>query len=263
MRELILSGLPFLQGKMPAGGVVLLLGAQAACLLCIVLLRLRGERRLRKVEHIIGRYMAPQVVHQILNSGEAGLRLGGTRRILTILFVDIRGFSMLSETAEPEEVVAILNEYLNLTAGCILRYEGTLDKFIGDAAMAVFNAPFFQEDHPMKAVQAAWAMKEGAAGLERRLMDRYGRQVQFGIGIHTGPAVFGNIGSLTRMDYTAVGDAVNTAARLESLAKPGQILISETTYEAVKDRIRVSSPGKLQMKGKEQEIVVYELEGVV
>ncbi|MCP1358496.1 CHASE2 domain-containing protein [Aneurinibacillus migulanus] len=216
----------------------------------------------RRVTDIFGRYVAPQVVSQILESGEQGLKLGGTRRELTVLFVDIRGFTPLSEQAEPEEIVEILNEYLDLTATCIFRYDGTLDKFIGDATMAIFNAPLLLEDHQLKAVQAAWAMKEGAIALEKKLMERFGRSVKFGIGIHTGPAVFGNIGSKTRMDYTAIGDTVNTTARLESNAKPGQIILSETIYEAVKEHITVVPLGEIKVKGKEQGIRIYELEGL-
>lgn len=216
----------------------------------------------RRVTDIFGRYVAPQVVSQILKNGDEGLKLGGSRRELTVLFVDIRGFTSLSEQAEPEEIVGILNEYLDLTASCIFKYEGTLDKFIGDATMAIYNAPLLLEDHAMKAVQTAWAMKEGSVQLEQKLVERFGFGVKFGIGIHTGPAVFGNIGSKTRMDYTAIGDTVNTTARLESNAKPGQIIISESTYEAVKDRVIVNSLGEINVKGKEQGIRVYELEGL-
>lgn len=155
-----------------------------------------------------------------------------------------------------------MNEYLDLTAGCIFKYDGTLDKFIGDATMAIFNAPLLLEDHPMQAVKAAWAMKEGSSAVEQKLFERFGLVVKFGIGVHTGPAVFGNIGSKTRMDYTAIGDTVNTAARLESNAKPGQILISEATYAFVKDRVSAVSLGEIKVKGKEQGISVYELEGL-
>ncbi len=216
----------------------------------------------KRVTDIFGRYVAPQVVEQILKSGEEGLKLGGSRKQLTVLFVDIRGFTPLSEQVEPEELVGLLNEYLNLTADCIFRFGGTLDKFIGDAAMAIFNAPLPQEDHTMQAVKAAWEMKQGAAELENRLLERYGRKVSFGIGIHYGDAIVGNIGSKTRMDYTAIGDTVNTAARLESRAEPGQVLISEAVYEQVKERIAVKPLGEIVVKGKEQAVAVYELEGI-
>ncbi|OME68794.1 hypothetical protein BSK65_15950 [Paenibacillus odorifer] len=233
-----------------------------SCIIVIAFQYLEELMEKRRVTDIFGRYVAPQVVDQILKNGQEGLKLGGSRRELTLLFVDIRGFTPLSEAAEPEEIVEILNEYLDLTAGCIFKYDGTLDKFIGDATMAIFNAPLLLEDHPMQAVKAAWAMKEGSAAVEQKLFERFGLVVKFGIGVHTGPAVFGNIGSKTRMDYTAIGDTVNTAARLESNAKPGQILISEATYAFVKDRVSAVSLGEIKVKGKEQGISVYELEGL-
>ncbi|MFD2115521.1 CHASE2 domain-containing protein [Paenibacillus yanchengensis] len=219
-------------------------------------------RERKRVTEVFGKYVAPEVVKQILQSGEEGLKLGGSRRTLTILFVDIRGFTTLSEKVEPEEIVAILNEYLDLTANCIFKFGGTLDKFIGDATMAVFNAPLTQPDHPMQAIRTAWAMKEGALPLERALQQRYGQSVSFGIGIHTGQAVVGNIGSKTRMDYTVIGDTVNTAARLESIALPGQIILSEAVYEQVKDSVKVVALGEVQLKGKDQLLTIYEMEGL-
>ncbi|MHA6260061.1 CHASE2 domain-containing protein [Sporosarcina sp. CAU 1771] len=216
----------------------------------------------KRVTSIFGRYVAPQVVAQILDNGEEGLKLGGSRKELTVLFVDIRGFTTLSERVEPEEIVEILNEYLNLTANCIFQFGGTLDKFIGDATMAIFNAPLDLEDHALQAVRTAWAMKEGAVELENRLQERFGQGVKFGIGIHTGPAVVGNIGSKTRMDYTVIGDTVNTAARLESNAKPGQIIISQSVYEQVESRVMAQSLGEIKVKGKSQGVVIYEVEGI-
>lgn len=217
----------------------------------------------RRVTDVFGRYVAPQVVDEILKRGEEGVKLGGTRRELTVMFVDIRGFTPLSEKAEPEEVVEILNEYLDLTSRCIFQYGGTLDKFIGDATMAIYNAPLLLENHALKAVQTAWAMQQGSKELEQKLIDRFGVGVKFGIGINTGPAVFGNIGSKTRMDYTAIGDTVNTAARLESNSKPGQILLSESTYLQVKDYVKVTPLGGIKVKGKEQEVQIYQLDGLL
>ncbi|WHH61074.1 adenylate/guanylate cyclase domain-containing protein [Petroclostridium sp. X23] len=216
----------------------------------------------KRVTDVFGRYVAPQVVSQILQNGEEGLKLGGTRREITCLFVDIRGFTPLSEKAQPEEVVNILNDYLDLCAQSIFRYGGTLDKFIGDATMAIFNAPLNLEDHAFKAVQTAWAMKQGSEKLREALIKKFGRGVQFGIGINTGLAVVGNIGTSFRMDYTAIGDTVNTSARLESNAKPGQILLSQSTYELVKDRVLATALGEIKVKGKEQGIQIYQLEGV-
>ncbi|MGE5613920.1 MAG: CHASE2 domain-containing protein [Bacillota bacterium] len=217
----------------------------------------------KRITGVFGRYVAPQVVRKILEEGEAGLKLGGTRREITVLFVDIRGFTPLSENAQPEEVVAILNEYLSLCADAIFRFEGTLDKFIGDAAMAIFNAPLDLADHEYRAVCAAWAMKSGAGELEKKLTEKYGRGIRFGIGINTGPAVVGNIGASFRLDYTAIGDTVNTAARLESNAKAGQILLSQSTYDKVKDRVYATPMGEIKVKGKSQGIAVYQLDGLV
>lgn len=169
----------------------------------------------------------------------------------------------MSEKATPEEVVEILNEYLNLCASSIVGEGGTLDKFIGDAAMAIFNAPLDLEDHALHAVKTALAMKKGSLELESKLEKRFGRAVKFGIGINTGYAVVGNIGCNFRMDYTAIGDTVNTAARLESNAKPGQILISQATYELVKDKIISKALGSIKVKGKEEELQIYEVEGLL
>jgi len=217
----------------------------------------------RRITGIFGRYVAPQVVDQILKEGEEGLKLGGTRKEISVLFVDIRGFTPLSEKVEPEEVVGILNSYLNLTASSIFANEGTLDKFIGDATMAIFNAPLDLEDHEFKAVKAAWDMKQGATALYKELEAKYGRGVSFGIGVNTGPAVVGNIGASFRMDFTAIGDTVNTAARLESNAKPDQILLSSTIYEKVKDRVKASYLGEIKVKGKEQGVPVYQLDDII
>lgn len=217
----------------------------------------------RRITGIFGRYVAPQVVSQILKGGEEGLQLGGARREISALFVDIRGFTPMSEKAQPEEVVNILNDYLDLCARSIFQYGGTLDKFIGDATMAIFNAPLDLEEHALMAVKTAWAMKQGSVALQQKLEEKYGRSVQFGIGVNTGPAVVGNIGSRTRMDYTAIGDTVNTAARLESNAKPGQILLSQATYDLVKDKIKATFLGEINVKGKTQGITVYQMEGVV
>lgn len=220
----------------------------------------RLERR--RITGVFSRYVAPQVVDKLLEGGEKALRLGGARREISVLFVDIRGFTPLSEAAAPEEVVEILNEYLTLVAEAIFRYGGTLDKFIGDAAMAIFNAPLDLADHYYQAVQAAWAMKEGSYALQQKLQEKYGRNVQFGIGINCGQAVIGNIGADFRMDYTAIGDTVNTAARLESNAKPGQILLSQAIYEQVSDRVKVTALGEIKVKGKEQGINIYQLDGL-
>ena len=215
-----------------------------------------------RMKRMFGRYVARQVVDELLEEGEENLKLGGSRKLVTLLFVDIRGFTPLSELAEPEEVVEILNQYLDLCTKAIFHFDGTLDKFIGDAAMAIYNAPLPLQDHAFCAVQTAWEMKMEGEMLSQRIQETFGRRVRFGIGINTGEAIIGNIGAESRMDYTAIGDTVNTAARFESQAKAGQILIGERTYEMVKDRVEVTCLEPIKLKGKSKPVRVYEVIGI-
>lgn len=216
----------------------------------------------RKVEKAFSKYVAPQVVSEIAKSGTYELKLGGENRDIAVLFVDIRGFTPLSESLEPEQVVEILNSYLALTTSCIFRYGGTLDKFIGDATMAVFNAPFDTEDYVYKAVLTAWDIARGGDEIEREFVKRFGKHVGFGVGVNCGPAVVGNIGCEFRMDYTAIGDTVNTAARLEANAPRGKVYISDAVYEKLKDRISAEEVGEIPLKGKSKSICVYSVTGI-
>lgn len=218
--------------------------------------------RRRKVVSAFKKYVAPQVVENISKQSDYKIVLGGESRDIAVLFVDIRGFTPMSESLEPEQVVEILNEYLKLTTESILKNGGTLDKFIGDATMAVFNAPFDLEDYVYKAVCTARDIAAGSDELREKLLARFGKTVNFGIGVNCGKAVVGNIGCDFRMDYTAIGDTVNTAARLESNAKPGQILISEYVYEIVKDRVEVTEVGEIPLKGKSKGVFVYQVDMV-
>lgn len=216
----------------------------------------------RKIASVFRKYVAPQVVDDIMKSGKYKIELGGENRDIAVLFVDIRGFTPLSEKLKPSEVVEILNEYLNLTTNAVFKNSGTLDKFIGDATMAVFNAPFELEDYEYKAVCAAWDIVAGARDLEKKCMERFGQSVAFGVGVNCGDAVVGNIGCDFRMDYTAIGDTVNTAARLESNAKRGQVLISERMYKRLEGRIQAREIGEIPLKGKTEGVCVYELLGI-
>jgi len=216
----------------------------------------------RKVMNAFKKYVAPQVVEEIARKGDFEMVLGGENRHIAVLFVDIRGFTPMSESLQPEQVVEILNEYLTLTTTAIFKNGGTLDKFIGDATMAVFNAPFDLDDYIYRAVCTALDIAAGSDELEKKLMQRFGKSVSFGIGVNCGPAVVGNIGCDFRMDYTAIGDTVNTAARLESNAKRGQILISSEVYEAVKGRIEANEIGVIPLKGKKDGVLVYEVLGL-
>lgn len=216
----------------------------------------------QKIERAFNKYVAPQVVKEIASNGSYELKLGGENRDVAVLFVDIRGFTPLSESLEPEQVVDILNSYLALVTNCIFKHGGTLDKFIGDAAMAVFNAPFDTEDYVFKAVQTALDIVSGGEEIEEQFSKRYGKHVGFGVGVNCGRAVVGNIGCDFRMDYTAIGDTVNTAARLEANAPRGEVYISEDVYERLKDRIDVERVGEIPLKGKSKSVMVYSLNGI-
>ena len=156
----------------------------------------------------------------------------------------------------------ILNHYLNLTTQAIFKNKGTLDKFVGDATMAVFNSPFDLDDYEFRAVCAAWDIVEDGKALEKELLEKYGRSIGFGVGVNCGQAVVGNIGCEFRMDFTAIGDTVNTAARLESNAKKGQVLISQEVYDRVKDRIEADTLGEIPLKGKAKGVCVYSVTSI-
>lgn len=228
----------------------------------IILHYYRARAAKKSIERAFNKYVAPQVVDEIAKNGTYELKLGGEKRDIAVLFVDIRGFTPLSESLEPEQVVDILNGYLALTTASIFRHGGTLDKFIGDATMAVFNAPFDTEDYEYKAILAAWDIVQGGNRIEKEYFARYGKHVGFGVGVNCGPAVVGNIGCDFRMDYTAIGDTVNTAARLEANAPRGTVYISEYVYEKVKDRILVEEVGEIPLKGKSKGVFVYSVTGV-
>ncbi len=220
---------------------------------------LRELKKKKKILNAFRKYVAPQVVEEIAKKGDFQIKVGGENRDIAVLFVDIRGFTTMSEALEPEQVVEILNEYLTLTSKSIFDNLGTLDKFVGDATMAVFNSPFDLPDYEFKAVCAAMDIVNGGKALEKNLLAKYGRSVGFGVGVNVGPAVVGNIGCDFRMDFTAIGDTVNTAARLEANAKKGQVLISDALYERVKDRIEVEEIGEIPLKGKSKGVFVYEV----
>ncbi len=223
---------------------------------------LSEKARKKSVLQAFQKYVAPQVVEEIAKTGDFKINLGGENRDIAVLFVDIRGFTTMSEAMEPEQVVEILNEYLGLTTKAIFDHSGTLDKFVGDATMAVFNSPFDLEDYEYKAVLAALDIVKGGEKLEEELMERFGRSVGFGVGVNCGPAVVGNVGCEFRMDFTAIGDTVNTAARLEANAKKGQVLISDVLYERLKDRLVVNEIGQIPLKGKSNGVNVFEVLGV-
>ena len=215
----------------------------------------RSERS--KINNAFRMYVAPEIVDEVAESGSYNLQLGGRNKDIAVLFVDIRGFTTMSENLQPEEVVEILNEYFGVITDAIFKNKGTLDKFIGDAAMAVFNSPFDLDDYVYRAVATACDIAKASEELGEKLMERFGKKVSYGIGVNCGEAIIGNIGSKFRMDYTAIGDTVNTASRLESNAKAGEILISEEVKKRLEGRIETEDVGEIPLKGKHNKIFVY------
>jgi adenylate cyclase len=210
------------------------------------------DRERREVRKAYGQYLSPSLLHRIEHNPDA-LRLGGDDRELTVMFVDVRGFTTLSERLQPAEVVRFLNTLLDALSRHVVANEGTLDKFIGDSIMAFWNAPVDVADHPAKAVRAALAMRETLATLNATDAFGFGEeyQVGIGIGIHTGLACVGNMGAESRFNYSAVGDAVNVSARIEGCCKEVgfDILVSETTAAAL-PHFALLDAGSLGLKGK-------------
>jgi PAS domain S-box-containing protein len=218
--------------------------------------RLLAEQQ--KVKDVFQRYVAKSVVDKLLT---APPKLGGERQHVTIIFADVRGYTSFSERVTPEELVSILNTYISLVTRPIFASEGVITNFLGDGILAVYNAPLAQPDHALRGVFAALAMIRDL----KEYHDRLGIKVpavNYGIGVNTGYAVVGNIGAETMMNYTVIGDAVNTASRLCSAAKAGQIVISAGTHEAVKDHVIAAQLEPLQVKGKSQPVMAYEVTGL-
>jgi adenylate cyclase len=212
------------------------------------------ERERRKVERIFGHYVDPRIVEQLAASRSiADVISKGERRDLTLLFVDIRGFTAMSESMSAEEVLAVIQDYLDAMSALILKWDGTIDKYVGDEIVALWNAPVAQPDHALLAIRCAYDLIDHAPALEARLAERGLPPISWGIGVNTGPAVVGNMGSKDRLQYTALGDTVNTASRFCGAAAAFNLLIGWPTFEACSDYIAVDEMPGLQLKGKSAE----------
>ncbi|MGH9825501.1 MAG: adenylate/guanylate cyclase domain-containing protein, partial [Blastocatellia bacterium] len=204
------------------------------------------------------RFMPRHVVNELLTHPDS-ISLGGTNQIVTMLFSDIRGFTSMSEGLSPETVVQILNKYFAEMTPLVFAHKGMLDKYIGDGLMALFGVPYQSDDAAGSAVQAAIAMERAMAKLNQELKLAGLPDIAIGIGVNTGNVTVGYIGSEQRTDYTAIGDSVNLAARLEKQAGPGQILISRSTFEALKEPVPTRLFGEIKVKGKKESVQVYEV----
>ena len=223
----------------------------------IVLDDLTERKRLEAQRRLFERMVSPAVINQL---DPNSLQLGGKRVDLTVLFADIRGFTSYSEQISPERLVSVLNRYLAAMAEAVLSQEGTVDKFLGDAVMAWFNAPIPQPDHTLRAVKAALLLRQTVEGLYQELPED--SHLAFGVGIHYGDAVLGLIGTDRRLEYTAISDSVNTAKRIQENSARNQILISKEAYERVRDKVEAKEHASMPVKGKSQPVDVYEVLGL-
>jgi adenylate cyclase len=223
---------------------------------------LTEERERKKIKGAFTYYVSSSVVNEMLKNPDK-LKLGGDKRDLSVLFSDIRGFTTMSEGLAPEDLVHLLNEYLTVMTDIVFKYEGTLDKYMGDAIMAIYGAPLDQTDHPYRACYSALEMMEELRKLNEKWIREGKRPLDIGIGINTGMMMVGNMGSEQRFDYTVMGDAVNLGSRLEGANKSynTNILISEFTYERVKDEFICMELDSVKVKGKTLPVSIYQLVG--
>jgi adenylate cyclase len=215
---------------------------------------IREQREKRR----LSQFFSPDVLREIVRHGE-GVNLGSARHLITVFFSDLRGFTSLSEKMEPEVVAEMLKEYLTEMTQVVFRHKGTVDKYIGDCVMAIWNAPFEDPDHAVNAVRTALDFQEKTIAVSEKWEAKIGGKIRNGVGINTGEAVVGTMGSRQRLEYTAIGDTVNLAARLESITKEynTSIIISENTYDYVKGQFMTRELGAVTVKGKTRPVKIY------
>src|SRR5438132_2289792 len=233
-----------------AGTVALVLGYGATVIENFV----REQRERRQ----LSQFFSPSVVREVVRHKEEG-SLTTSRRLVTVLFSDIRGFTSLSEKLQPEQVAEMLREYLTEMTEIVFRHGGTIDKYIGDCVMALYNVPFEDPEHAIKAVRTGLEFQERTLIVSKRWEEKLGIAIRNGVGINTGEAVVGTLGSKQRLEYTAIGDTINLGARLESITKDykANITISESTYVLVKDQFVTKELGDVTVKGKSQPVKIY------
>lgn len=229
-------------------------GTEGSQGLAIVLDDLTEKKRLQGKFEVFKRMVPPAVINRL---NPESLALGGTRKEVSIIFADIQGFTALSETLDPEVLIKVLNRYVGTAAEAMLLHEATVDKYVGDAVMAFFNAPDDQPDHALRAVRAAIRMRDDIFALHEVMEPQF--RLSFRIAVHLGEAVVGLVGTEDRLDYTIIGDTVNTAKRLQENGLPGKVFLSDKFYERVKDYVRVNPLEPLQVKNRVQPVPVFEL----
>jgi class 3 adenylate cyclase len=220
-----------------------------------------GLRQRDFIRNTLGRYVSPEVAKTLLESPE-GLKFGGEKREITVLMSDLRGYTRFAEQGDPAWVMEVLNDYLARMTDIIIAYGGTINEFIGDAIFAVYGAPIPHGNHAERAAASALAMQRAMADMNQANAERGRPRFEMGIGINTGEAVAGNIGSEQRAKYAIVGAAVNLAARVEGCTVGGQIFLSPATYERIRDLVEVAPPVPVEVKGIAEALPLYELRGI-
>lgn len=222
------------------------------------------NRSKEKVKSAMGKFMSEDVMKRVVQNID-NLGLGGKKSTVTVLFSDIRGFTSMSEQMSAQQVSEILNEYFTEMEPIITKYNGIINKFIGDAVMAIFGEPIQDKNHAQNAVKCAYAMLQRVKELQKKWTKEGKPKIEIGIGINTGEVFVGNIGSVNRMEYTVIGDTVNLASRLESYNKiyKTKLLISPSTYEEVKGFTDVIKISDVQIRGKANKMDIYEVLKVI
>jgi len=219
------------------------------------------EKANRLIRKTFGRYLSDEIVNTILESPD-GMQLGGEKRMLTIMMTDLRGFTAISERLPAENVVSMINNFLEHMTEILMKYQGTIDEFIGDAILAIFGAPILRGDDAPRAVACALEMQLAMKAVNQKNIEMNYPEVAMGIGINTGDVVVGNIGSSKRTKYGVVGRHVNLTSRVESYTTGGQIFISETTRQACGDILRIDDQMEVMPKGVQHPIMIYEVGGI-
>jgi class 3 adenylate cyclase len=274
-----LTGVLYLENNLAAGAFTAdrsqllgLLAGQIAIALDNALLYEQLEERVRQrteqlearntlIRQTFGRYLSDEIVNSLLER-PAGSHLGGDKRKVTIMMADLRGFTTMAESLPPEQVVAVINNFLAVMTDVVFRHEGTIDEIMGDAILAIFGAPFLHEDDARRAVACATEMQSAMADVNERNRAAGLPELQLAIGINTGEAVVGSIGSERRAKYGAVGRNINLAARIESFAVGGQILVSEATLRELGDDVVVGDRHVVELKGVLEPVPLYDVTGV-
>ena len=222
----------------------------------------RQEAEKARMKEIFKTYLSDEIANLVLSDPDRFLRLGGEKRVVTVLFADLRRFTIFAGRYPAETVVTVLNQFFREMTRIIFDHHGTFDKFIGDSIMAYFGAPMTYDDDVLRSVQAAIAMQEKIKELQERWKEEGLPTLGLGVGVSTGEVIFGNVGSKHLMNYTIIGDTVNIAQRLEETAGNGQILISDATYQVVKDQVQVANLPSLILRGQNKPIIPYVLKGL-